>query len=147
MSEFRPKYVVKLLKTLERRNFIMSTFSRSKSIKGAANAGGQGVFTLNVVGSNKSGSNYDVACTLDTEFFSGVNGTLRIQSIVNGSWYTHREYTGNIPLRNSAGNFNGDGRLNYTFTKLTDANRPKMRVQATVAGITWAIDPWDEGNM
>ncbi|QPQ36790.1 hypothetical protein [Lysinibacillus sp. JNUCC-52] len=125
----------------------MSTFSRSKSIKGAANAGGQGVFTLTVVGSDKSGSNYDVACTLDTEFFSGVQGTLRIQSIVNGSWYTHREYTGNIPVANFPANFNGDGRLNYTFASVTDANRSQMRIQATVAGITWAIDPWNEGNM
>ena len=126
----------------------MASFTRSKSIKPPSGVlAGSGVFTLSVVGSDKVGSNYDVACTVATEYYSGGKVTLRIQSIVNGSWYTHREITQTIPVNNSPGNIMGDGRLNYTFTSLTDANRTQMRIQATVAGQTWAIDTWNEANM
>ncbi|MGY3190537.1 hypothetical protein [Lysinibacillus sp. TE18511] len=124
-----------------------NSFSRSKNVQGLRNAGGQGLFRLSVVGSAKTGSQYDVHCTIDTEFWSGIKGTLRIQSKVNGSWYTHREYTGNIPVANFPANFNGDGRLNYTFAAVTDANRREMRIQATVEGVTWAIETWNEDNM
>lgn len=126
----------------------MASFTRTKSIKPPAGVlAGPGTFTLSVTGSNKSGQNYDVACTLDTEYYSGAKAILRIQSIVNGSWYTHREHSATIPVRNSPGNIMGDGRLNYTFASVTDANRTQMRIQATVAGQTWAIDSWNEANM
>ena len=126
----------------------MASFTRSSSITPPHGVlAGPGIFTLTVVGSDKTGSNYDVACTVDTQYYSGGNATLRIQSMRNGSWFTHREITKTIPVRDTPGNFMGDGRLNYTFTSLTDTNRTQMRIQATVAGQTWAINTWNEGNM
>jgi len=106
---------------------------------------GPGVFQLSVAG-YKSGSTYDVNVTLITEYYTGP-ATLRIQSYQNGAWFTHREISGTIPRKNTPGNFNGDGQWDYTFATVTDSNREKMRIQATVKGQTFAVDSWNEGNM
>lgn len=126
----------------------MASFSRSASVKPASGVlAGPGSFILSVVGSDKTGSQYDVHCTLDTEYIHGQSATLRIQSVVNGAWFTHREVTQTVPLATFAANFNGAGRLNYTFAAVTDANRSQMRIQVTTKGYTFQTSTWNEGNM
>ncbi|UDY80748.1 hypothetical protein [Geobacillus phage GR1] len=109
---------------------------------------GPGVFTLSVSGDKYNSVNYNVNVTLKTEFASGFYATFRIQSQQpNGTWITHRSHQAYVKRDPSAGNFNGDGICHTSFDACTDSNRPKMRVQVTALGQTFACNTWNEGNM